>query len=107
MHKLAHSEDMAGFPYEIYYFSRNIEHVLHNISDDLTDEEKEDLAYEIADRYSEHSEDFLELLYKADFHVSGTYEDTWKFIMENGNSLCRHCNMSVFFEKLGITVDKE
>ncbi len=107
VYKLAHSEEVTGFPYEIYYFSRNIEHVLHDISADLTDEEKEDLAFEIADRYSEHPEDFLELLYKADFHVSGTYEDTWKFIMENGNSLRRHCNMSVFFEKLGITVDKE
>lgn len=105
--KLVHSKDVAGFPYEIYYFSRNIEHVLHDISADLTDEEKEDLAFEIADRYSERPEDFLELLYKADFHVAGSYEDTWKFIMENGNSLRRHCNMSVFFEKLGIMVDEE
>lgn len=34
-----------------------------------------------------------------------TYEDTWNFIMENGNSLERYCNMSVFFEKLGIRVE--
>lgn len=102
VHKLAHSEKVAGFFYEIYYFSRNIEHVLHNIAEDLTDEEKEELAFEIADHYSECPEDFLELLYEADFHVSGTYRDTWKFIMENGNSLGRHCNMSVFFEALGI-----
>lgn len=102
VHRLAHSENVAGFPYEIYYFSRNMEHVLHNITEDLTDEEKEELAFEIADRYSEHPEDFLKLLYEADFYVSGTYEDTWKFIMENGNSLERYCNMSVFFEKLGI-----
>lgn len=100
--RLAHSEKVAGFPYEIYYFSRNIEHVLHNISEDLTDDEKEDLAFEIADRYSEQPETFLKLLYEADFSVSGTYEDTWDFIMENGNSLKRHCNMSVFFDKLGI-----
>lgn len=95
---------MAGFPYEIYYFSRNIEHVLHNITDDLTDEEKEDLAFKIADYYNKCPMDFLKLLYEADFHVSGTYEDTWKFIMENGNSLERYCNMSVFFEKLGIKI---
>lgn len=42
VYKLVHSEDIAGFPYEIYYFSRNIEHVLHNIAEDLTDEEKEE-----------------------------------------------------------------
>lgn len=47
VHRLAHSENVAGFLYEIYYFSRNIEHVLHNITEDLTDEEKEDLAFSI------------------------------------------------------------
>lgn len=66
-----------------------------------TDEDA--LAFEIADYYSERPEEFLKLLYEADFYVPGTYEDTWKFIMDNGNSLERHCNMSVFFEKLGIT----
>lgn len=105
VYKLVHSEEIAGFLYEIYYFSRNIEHVLHNIAEDLSDEEKEDLAFEMADQYSECPEDFLKLLYEGDFHVAGTYKDTWNFIMENENSLKRHCNMSVFFEKLGITVD--
>lgn len=80
-----------------------MEHVLHNISQDLTDEEKEDLAFEIADRYSENPEEFLHLLYNADFYVPGTYEETWKFIMEGGNSLKRYCNISLFFENLGIT----
>ena len=47
----------------------NIEHVLHNIAEDLTDEEKEDLAFEIADRYSECPEDFLKLLYEGDFSL--------------------------------------
>ncbi len=39
------SEEVADFPYEIYYFSRNLEHVLHDISEDLDDDAKEDLAY--------------------------------------------------------------
>lgn len=105
VYRLVRSDEVAGFPYEIYYFSRNIEHVLHDVAEDLTDDEKEDLAFEIADRYSECPEEFLKLLYEAEFHVPGTYEETRKFIMENGNSLNRHCNMSVFFEKLGIEVE--
>lgn len=104
VHHLMLSENVAGFPYEIYYFSRNMEHVLHDIPQDLTDEEKEDLAFEIADQYSERPQDFLRLLYEAPFHVPGTYEETWSFIMENGNSLKRYCNMTVFFEKLGIFI---
>lgn len=102
VHHLVHSEKIAGFEYEIYYFSRNMEHVLHNIARDLTDEEKEDLAFKIADQYSDQPEAFLDLLYNADFSVKGNYEDTWKFIMENGNSLKRYCNILLFFENLGI-----
>lgn len=42
--------------YEIYYFSRNLEHVLHNISEDLSDDEKENLAFETAMRYRDNPE---------------------------------------------------
>lgn len=92
----------SGIPYEIYYFSRNMEHVLHNIGKNLTEEEKEDLAFDIADAYSEKPEEFLGFLYDGEFHVDGDYEATWKFIMENGNSLKRYCNITIFFERLGI-----
>lgn len=100
--RLMQTLEVAGFPYEIYYFSRNLEHVLHNLPQELTDEEKEDLAYEIADYYSGQPEEFVNFLYNPEFHVDGNYEETWKFIMKNGNSLKRYCNMAIFFERLGI-----
>lgn len=103
VHHLANTGTVAGLPYEIYYFSRNLEHVLHNRPQNLTDEEKEDLAYETADSYSENPENFLQFLYDKEFHVNGTYTETWNFIMQNGNSLKRYCNMAVFFERLGIS----
>lgn len=106
VHQLAHAERIAGLPYEIYYFSRNLEHVLHNINGELSDEEKEELAFETADQYSEHPEQFLQFLYDSSFCVSGTYGETWKFIMENGNSLKRYSNMAVFFENLGVIPEK-
>lgn len=107
VYSLYNRETVAGFPYEIYYFSRNLEHVLHDKSEELTDEEKENLAFEIADQYYEHPEKFLEYLYDAGFHVSGTYKETWNFIMEGNHSLNRYCNVSVFFEQLGIELIKE
>lgn len=65
---------MKYFLYEIYCFSKNMEHALYNITENLTDDEKEDLAFEIANHYSEQPEDFLKLLYEADFYVSGLGE---------------------------------
>lgn len=102
VYSLAKKDIVAGFPYEIYYFSRNLEHVLHNNSSDLTDEEKEDMAFLIADQYNEQPEKFLEYLYDEEFHVSGTYEETWNFIMTDINSLKRYCNVAVFFERIGV-----
>lgn len=102
--QLSRMEVVGGFSYEIYYFSRNLEHVLHNLPQELTDDEKETLAFKIADYYSQCPEEFLYLLRNAPFHVKGTYEETWKFIMEDGNSLRRYCNMSVFFDTLDIAI---
>lgn len=44
VYHLAKADCIAGFPYEIYFFSRNMEHVLHGISQDLSDDEKENLG---------------------------------------------------------------
>lgn len=93
---------LESYPYEIYYFSRNMEHVLHNIPTDLSDDEKEDLAWETANRYKEQPEEFLQFLKEGEFFVPGNYEETWRSIFENSNSLKRYCNLSVFFDRLGI-----
>ena len=106
VYHLMKSEEVAGFPYEIYYFSRNLEHVLHDISEDLDDDAKEDLAYEIAMRYKDQPEEFLQFLYDDAFHVPGTYGETWEFIMDDGKSMGRYSNMAVFFERLGIAALK-
>ena len=43
-------EKMIGkLPYAVYYFSRNMEHVLHNDARNLSDEEKANYADEFAD----------------------------------------------------------
>ena len=100
---------MAGFPYEIYYFSRNMEHVLHDRAENLTDDEKEDLAFDIADQYTDQLEKFLEYLHDDGFYVCGTYKDTWEFIMDGNNSLNRYCSYWLSFLnswKLGKTGKK-
>ena len=44
--------------------------------------------------------------YDDGFHVCGTYKDTWEFIMDGNHSLNRYCNVAVFFEQLGIGLEK-
>lgn len=83
------------------YLSRYLWFSVYDKAEDLKNEEKEDLAFEIADQYHEEPEKFLQFLYDDAFHVPGTYKETWEFIMKEDHSLKRYCNVAVFFEQLG------
>lgn len=104
VYQLYHQNELSGFPYEIYYFSRNLEHAMHNANQELSPEQKEDLALEAALRYHENPEAFLQFISDETFSVQGDYQKTWEFIMENGNSLKRYTNLAVFFYRLGIGI---
>ncbi|MEG2428715.1 MAG: hypothetical protein RSB58_09845 [Clostridium sp.] len=80
-----------------YYFSRNLEHVLHNDNGDLTDEQKVDWADQFANTYSDDSEGFVKFLSDSDFTVYGDYGETWRFIFDGTNSLHRYCNVHLIF----------
>ena len=83
-------------PYRIYYFSRNLEHVLHNIISNLTKEQKKDLSNKFEEEYDGDVEKFLHFI--SQYAVSGNYSETWDFIKQNKNSLNRHCNIHLFFQ---------
>lgn len=84
-------------PYSVYYFSRNMEHVMHNISHDLTDDEKMDYADRCVDAYHDNPIDFINFLTDSDFTVRYAYRESWRFICEGTNSLHRHCNLHLLF----------
>ena len=65
---------------------------------DFSDEEKEEMADEFAEKYEGKVEDFISLISEADVAVTGTYKDTWKFIEKEKHSLERHSNMHLIFK---------
>lgn len=89
----------AGIPYSIYYFSRNMEHVLHNVATELTDDQKVELADAFADRYEKKPMDFINFMESAEVAVAGTYTQTWTFIKKGTNSLNRYSNLRILFEQ--------
>lgn len=97
LHRLYPAKKVGGSPYAVYYFSRNLEHVLHNDSGNLTDEQKVDCADQFADTYTDDPEGFVKFLSTSDFTVVGDYGETWRFIFDNTNSLHRHCNVQLLF----------
>ena len=92
---------IAKVNYSVYYFSRNLEHVLHNIEEDISDDEKMQYAESFQDRFAQKPEKFIDFISNKGFAVSGNYKDTWNFIFQDVNSLNRFCNFHIFF---GITL---
>ena len=98
MFKLYSTSKVHNIRYRLYFNSCNLEHVLYKELKDFSDEEKEEMADEFAEKYEGKVEDFISLISEADVAVTGTYKDTWKFIEKEKHSLERHSNMHLIFK---------
>lgn len=79
-------------PYSVYYMSRNLEHVLHNKIDNLSDDEKKLLAFQFANKYK-NILDFVNFIKNSSFSINCGYKEGWSFIREDANSLKRFSNL--------------
>ena len=90
--------------YDVYYFSRNIEHVLNDKAGELSNDEKMRLAEENSDRYCNSPAKFLEFISDPTIAAPGDYNETWDFVKEGTNSLHRYNNFYTFFDgSLGVS----
>ncbi len=95
--KLYSTGKVHDVQYRIYFNSCNLEHVLYDQLKDFSDEEKEKLSDDFAEKYEGKVPDFIEFISNPFFAVSGTYKETWKYIEKDKNSLHRHTNMHLIF----------
>ncbi len=76
---------------------RHLEHVLYGELKDYSDEEKQILSDDFADRYDGKVGEFIEFILSPNIAVQGTYQKTWDYIEKELNSLKRHTNMHLIF----------
>ena len=98
MFKLYSTVKIHYIRYRLYYNSCNLEHVLFNRLKDFSDDEKEELSDDFAEKYEGKVQDCINFISDSDIAVSGTYKQTWKYIEKDKNSLQRHSNMHLIFE---------
>ena len=98
LYKLRKTGKINGIPYRIYFNSCNLEHVLYCELKDFSDEEKQILSDDFADRYDGKVDEFIEFISDPVVAVPGTYQKTWDYIEKDKNSLNRHSNMHLIFE---------
>lgn len=88
-----------GVPYQVYYMSCNLDHVLYD-KRNSTDGEKENNAYMFAKKYKNDVEAFMKFMCQSEFSVMGDFKESWKYIGEGMNSIERHTNLSICLEKI-------
>lgn len=96
--KLCSTPSIGRIKYFMYYFSCNLEHVLHN-EQNLDDKLKSKYSYDFEDKYYGREEEFKAFISESVFSVKGDYKEIWNFIKANNNSLNRFSNFGLFFDR--------
>ncbi|GHU63897.1 hypothetical protein FACS189418_8060 [Clostridia bacterium] len=94
--KLSQTKNINKIPYSVYFFSSNLEHVLHQDAN-VSPRQKRILADQFMEEYYGKEEEFLKFIKNKEIAAKGTYEQSWEFIEENKNSLKRYSNFHLFF----------
>ena len=84
-------------PYNIYYLSANLDHVLYDKMN-CNSKEKVKSAISFSLKYRNDMEGFLNFLINSSFSKCDDYEESWTFIKENNNSLKRFSNLGICFK---------
>lgn len=98
LYKLRKTGKIHEISYKIYFNSCNLEHVLYGELKNFSDEEKEILSDDFAERYDGRVEEFIAFISESSVAVLGTYQKTWDYIEQDKNSLHRHSNMHLIFK---------
>ncbi|HAT4320533.1 TPA: hypothetical protein I9071_001653 [Clostridium perfringens] len=98
LNKLYSTPKISGADYSMYYFSCNLDHVLHD-EQNLNGNLKCDYADKFIERYDGKEKEFIKFLNESDFAVSGDYNQSWNFIKEELNSLKRNCNLHLLLNE--------
>ena len=97
LRRLQSTGQIWNIPYQVYYMSCNLDHVLYD-KRNSSDDEKEENSYRFAKKYRNDLQGFITYICKSDFSVKGDYKDSWKFIEYGLNSLERHTNFGICIE---------
>lgn len=98
LYKLRKTGRINNIPYRIYFNSCNLEHVLYGRLEEFSDEEKQIMSDDFADRYDGKVDEFIEFISDSAIAVAGAYQKTWDYIEKGKNSLNRHSNMNLIFD---------
>lgn len=106
INRLSLERKIWGVPYQIYYMSCNLDHVLYDKLNS-SDEDKEVDAFQFAKFYKDKIPEFIKFISESDFSVTGDYRLSWNFIKKDLNSLQRFTNLAIGLPALDKEAEKK
>lgn len=104
LNQLSATTKIWKIPYQIYYMSCNLDHVLYDKLNS-SNKEKEDDARAFAKKYKDNIPEFIRFIRESAFCMVQSYDESWRYIREALHSLERHTNFGLCFESENIEVD--
>ncbi len=96
LRRLSSTSTIWNIPYQIYYMSCNLDHVLYG-KQNSSDTDKQHDSMEFAERYENDIPSFLRFISDSEFSVKGEYRQSWQYIQDGLHSLARYTNLGVCF----------
>ena len=94
---------LSSIPYQMYYFSCNLDHVLHG-QQFIGEKDKVGKAEAFAS--SQSGPEFKSFISEQALYEGESYEQSWEFIFAEANSLKRCTNFGLFLEELESTLSE-
>lgn len=91
MLKLSKINNIKKIPYGLFFMSINLDHLLYDRLN-LSSDEKENYAYEFAEKYDSNLSGFWNLIKSLGTNFD-SYKNSWNYIKKNLNSLSRCTNL--------------
>lgn len=92
--RLSICPQIAGIPYSMYYFSLNLDHVLHERTN-ISQWEKIRYAEAFDLKYGEDPNGFIHFMRESSFSICDDYCSSWAFIKTGLHSLERYSNFGI------------
>ena len=89
---------LENIPYELYYMSCNLDHVLYN-EQNLEDHLKTIKADQFSESFVGNERSFVSFIKDKCFGVPASYIESWNYIKKDLHSLERHNNFFLCFNK--------
>lgn len=104
--RLSACSKIANIPYSMYYFSLNLDHVLHGKTN-ISEWEKIQCAEAFDLKYGEDPNGFILFMKELSFSVCDNYRSSWAFIKIGVHSLERYSNFGIELPSVEAVVEDD